>query len=232
MEDNPPPRSSKQPLADSHETASVKMLGDIKTTQTSPAAALHPESSDIKEAPLLMAASLNKQLGPHEHAFPPATLNLQLSQVRDGRRQTAPYIQPMNLSPPAFPSTQSRRGTMFPMLVSRDYVVWSLFNSIFLNCCCLGFFALIYSFRARDRKVMGDVERANALGRKAKNLNTAALVVSTFALLFCVIFLAATLTTHSKAVTQLWKAFMGPLVKKTTAAPASPATSHHPASHV
>ncbi|XP_008051870.1 interferon-induced transmembrane protein 3-like, partial [Carlito syrichta] len=41
-----------------------------------------------------------------------------------------------------------------------DHVVWSLFNTLFLNVCCLGFIAFAYSVKSRDRKMVGDVTGA------------------------------------------------------------------------
>ncbi|KAK7801439.1 hypothetical protein U0070_011807 [Myodes glareolus] len=52
------------------------------------------------------------------------------------------------------------RNTMFnmPRKVSMpDRVVWSLFNALLLNLCCLGFIACAYSVKSRDRTMMGDV---------------------------------------------------------------------------
>ncbi|CAD7687182.1 unnamed protein product [Nyctereutes procyonoides] len=43
-----------------------------------------------------------------------------------------------------------------------DHVVWSLFNTIFLNSFCLGFVAFVYSVKARDRKMVGDLTRAQS----------------------------------------------------------------------
>uniref|UniRef100_A0A670XU99 Interferon induced transmembrane protein 10 n=1 Tax=Pseudonaja textilis TaxID=8673 RepID=A0A670XU99_PSETE len=57
----------------------------------------------------------------------------------------------------------------------KDYVVWSLFSFTTCNCCCLGLFALLYSIKSRDRKVLGDPEGAANHGRTAKYLNIAAL---------------------------------------------------------
>uniref|UniRef100_A0A452FE70 Uncharacterized protein n=1 Tax=Capra hircus TaxID=9925 RepID=A0A452FE70_CAPHI len=34
-----------------------------------------------------------------------------------------------------------------------DHIVWSLFNTIFMNWCCLGFVAFAYSVESRDRKM-------------------------------------------------------------------------------
>ncbi|KAI4531022.1 hypothetical protein MG293_018880 [Ovis ammon polii] len=36
-----------------------------------------------------------------------------------------------------------------------DHIVWSLFNTIFMNWCCLGFVAFAYSVESRDRKMVG-----------------------------------------------------------------------------
>ncbi|KAJ1068679.1 hypothetical protein K5549_011632 [Capra hircus] len=34
-----------------------------------------------------------------------------------------------------------------------DHIVWSLFNTIFMNWCCLGFVAFAYSVESRDQKM-------------------------------------------------------------------------------
>ncbi|MEE6515705.1 hypothetical protein FKM82_024691 [Ascaphus truei] len=49
----------------------------------------------------------------------------------------------------------------------RDHIVWSLFNTIFLNFCCLGFFALVFSVKSRDRKLIRDVSGATSYGSTA-----------------------------------------------------------------
>ncbi|XP_038189974.1 interferon-induced transmembrane protein 3 [Arvicola amphibius] len=59
-----------------------------------------------------------------------------------------------------------------------DHVVWSLFNTLFLNFCCLGFIAYAYSVKSRDRKMVGDVTGAQAYASTAKCLNISALVLS------------------------------------------------------
>ncbi|XP_001363815.1 interferon-induced transmembrane protein 5 [Monodelphis domestica] len=58
----------------------------------------------------------------------------------------------------------------------RDHLVWSVFNTLYLNLCCLGFLALAYSIKARDQKVAGDLEAAQRLGSKAKCYNILATV--------------------------------------------------------
>ncbi|XP_039326298.2 interferon-induced transmembrane protein 3-like [Saimiri boliviensis] len=58
-----------------------------------------------------------------------------------------------------------------------DHVVWSLFNTIFVNSCCLGFIAYAYSMKSRDRKMVGDLTGAQAYASTAKCLNIWALIV-------------------------------------------------------
>ncbi|XP_069713058.1 interferon-induced transmembrane protein 5-like [Phaenicophaeus curvirostris] len=70
------------------------------------------------------------------------------------------------------PSTA--RGSLLP----RDHLVWSIFNTIYMNFCCLGFVALAFSVKARDRKVAGDVEAARRFSSKARCYNTLATAAS------------------------------------------------------
>ncbi|XP_074442782.1 interferon-induced transmembrane protein 5-like [Larus michahellis] len=56
----------------------------------------------------------------------------------------------------------------------RDHLVWSIFNTIYMNFCCLGFVALAFSVKARDRKASGDVEAARRFSSKARCYNVLA----------------------------------------------------------
>ncbi|XP_068964074.1 interferon-induced transmembrane protein 5-like [Petaurus breviceps papuanus] len=70
-------------------------------------------------------------------------------------------------------------ATVIPMGAPRppkDHLVWSVFNTLYLNLCCLGFLALAYSIKARDQKVAGDLEAAQHYGSKAKCYNILATV--------------------------------------------------------
>ncbi|XP_045676940.1 interferon-induced transmembrane protein 3-like [Phyllostomus hastatus] len=58
-----------------------------------------------------------------------------------------------------------------------DHIVWSLFNTLFFNVCCLGFVAFAYSVKSRDRKMVGDMTGARSYASTAKSLNIAALVL-------------------------------------------------------
>lgn len=72
-----------------------------------------------------------------------------------------------------------------------DHVVWSLFNTVFFNPCCLGFVAFAYSVKSRDRKMVGDVIGAQSYASTAKCLNISALIVGL--LLVLIVILTATL---------------------------------------
>nr|XP_044606095.1 interferon-induced transmembrane protein 1-like [Equus asinus] len=59
----------------------------------------------------------------------------------------------------------------------RDHVIWSLFNTLFMNWCCLGFVAFAFSVKSRDRKMVGDMTGARSYASTARSLNVAALVL-------------------------------------------------------
>ncbi|NXC32722.1 IFM5 protein, partial [Campylorhamphus procurvoides] len=56
----------------------------------------------------------------------------------------------------------------------RDHLVWAIFNTLYMNFCCLGFVALAFAVKARDRKVSGDVEAARHFSSKARCYNALA----------------------------------------------------------
>uniref|UniRef100_A0A7N8XA30 Uncharacterized protein n=1 Tax=Mastacembelus armatus TaxID=205130 RepID=A0A7N8XA30_9TELE len=59
----------------------------------------------------------------------------------------------------------------------RDHIVWSLLTFLYCNPCCLGLAAVIYSIKARDRKMVGDLEGAQRHGSTAYSLNATALMI-------------------------------------------------------
>ncbi|XP_035395416.1 dispanin subfamily A member 2b-like isoform X2 [Cygnus atratus] len=72
----------------------------------------------------------------------------------------------------------------------KDFVLWSFFNAIYCNPFCLGFLALVFSIKARDRTVAKDPMAASSYGRTARSLNIAACclgIVGTIILLVLVI---------------------------------------------
>lgn len=58
-----------------------------------------------------------------------------------------------------------------------DYILWSLFNTLFLNSFFFGFLALVYSIKARDCKVVHDLEGAVRFSRNARIFNIVACIM-------------------------------------------------------
>ncbi|KAJ8252518.1 hypothetical protein COCON_G00218300 [Conger conger] len=77
-----------------------------------------------------------------------------------------------------------------PIPPPRDHVLWSLFNLFYMNAFCLGFVALYFSIKSRDRKVVGDMEGAREYGSTARCLNIVALCLSLLFFLIIIIMLA------------------------------------------
>uniref|UniRef100_A0A3B5B7J7 Dispanin subfamily A member 2b-like n=1 Tax=Stegastes partitus TaxID=144197 RepID=A0A3B5B7J7_9TELE len=70
----------------------------------------------------------------------------------------------------------------------KDHIIWSIFNFAYMNLCCLGLVALIHSIKARDRKVVGDLEGAREYGSIASCFNMAATVFTCLIILFLFFF--------------------------------------------
>ncbi|XP_041258203.1 dispanin subfamily A member 2b-like [Onychostruthus taczanowskii] len=81
----------------------------------------------------------------------------------------------------------------------RDYVLWSVFNV--LLCCalcglgCLGFPPLVFSIKARDCKVLGDLEGARRHSARARVANIVCSVVVAVALVIFIIIVAIAIST-------------------------------------
>uniref|UniRef100_A0A8C2S6I8 Interferon-induced transmembrane protein 3 n=1 Tax=Capra hircus TaxID=9925 RepID=A0A8C2S6I8_CAPHI len=62
-----------------------------------------------------------------------------------------------------------------------DHIVWSLFNTIFMNCrcvfCCVHGVCVCVCVCSRDRKMVGDITGAQSYASTAKCLNICALVL-------------------------------------------------------
>nr|XP_039329271.1 interferon-induced transmembrane protein 3-like [Saimiri boliviensis boliviensis] len=89
---------------------------------------------------------------------------------------------PHNLVPPTSTVIHIRSETSVP-----DHVVWSLFNTLFMNSCCLGFIAYAYSVKSRDRKMVGDLTGAQAYASTAKCLNIWALILGIIMIILMII---------------------------------------------
>lgn len=69
----------------------------------------------------------------------------------------------------------------------KDHLVWSIFNIIYMNLCCLGCLALIFSVKSRDQKVLGDMERARHYSLVSKILNITTVILHILAVIVIVI---------------------------------------------
>ncbi|XP_038663968.1 dispanin subfamily A member 2b-like [Scyliorhinus canicula] len=83
----------------------------------------------------------------------------------------------------------------------RDHLPWSIFNFFYMNFCCLGFVALVFSVKSRDRKVVGDAEGARHYASTARALNIAATVLSILVLVILIVIIFVSLS----MVTQIIK---------------------------
>ncbi|NWI86920.1 IFM1 protein, partial [Pitta sordida] len=60
----------------------------------------------------------------------------------------------------------------------RDHLLWSLCTTLYGNIFCLGFLALVFSVKSRDRKLLRDYSGALSYSSTAKCLNITALVIN------------------------------------------------------
>nr|XP_006008250.1 PREDICTED: interferon-induced transmembrane protein 1-like [Latimeria chalumnae] len=81
-----------------------------------------------------------------------------------------------------------------PVAVPRDHLLCSIFNTIYGNFCCLGFLALIFSVKSRDRKMVQDMEGAHHYASTAKCLNITALVFNILTFIIVMIVFAMYIT--------------------------------------
>ncbi|XP_055099433.1 interferon-induced transmembrane protein 3-like [Symphalangus syndactylus] len=79
---------------------------------------------------------------------------------------------PRNPAPPTSTVIHIHSETTVP-----DHVFWSLFNTLFMNWCYLGFIAFTYSVKSRDRKMVGDLTGAQAYASTAKCLNVCTFIL-------------------------------------------------------
>ncbi|XP_074086783.1 dispanin subfamily A member 2b-like [Macrotis lagotis] len=106
-----------------------------------------------------------------------------------------PNYERLSEEPELRPPGQGRASTIISVPSyedpPQDFFTWSVFNTLYMNFCCLGFMALVFSVKARDRKVVGDLHAARSYGSTAKCLNICAL---TFSLLLVLVLIILTAT--------------------------------------
>ncbi|KAM7397055.1 hypothetical protein PAMP_020053 [Pampus punctatissimus] len=77
-----------------------------------------------------------------------------------------------------------------PAELPQDHIIWSLCNLVYCNPLCLGLAALIYSIKARDRKVAGDLVGARSYGATARCFNIVSTVLISIIILIIIIAVA------------------------------------------
>ncbi|NP_001290318.1 dispanin subfamily A member 2b-like [Larimichthys crocea] len=78
----------------------------------------------------------------------------------------------------------------------KDHIIWSLCCFVYSNPFCLGLAALIFSIKARDRKMVGDMDGAQHYASTARCLNICATVLVSIIIGICLI---VTIVTASRA---------------------------------
>uniref|UniRef100_A0A8I3S6T3 Interferon-induced transmembrane protein 1 n=1 Tax=Canis lupus familiaris TaxID=9615 RepID=A0A8I3S6T3_CANLF len=126
--------------------------------------------------PRLHSASCTCHHEPRPSALAPWRPRRRPPHLRDAQgraRGGGPRVGAPQSAAPATTTVINIRGdTVVP-----DHVVWSLFNTVFMNWCCLGFVAFAYSEKTRDRKMAGDLTGAQSFASTARCLNIWALVL-------------------------------------------------------
>uniref|UniRef100_A0A3Q2NU84 Dispanin subfamily A member 2b-like n=1 Tax=Fundulus heteroclitus TaxID=8078 RepID=A0A3Q2NU84_FUNHE len=72
----------------------------------------------------------------------------------------------------------------------KDHLVWSLCSFVYANVCCLGLAALVFSVKARDQKMVGDLAGAQSYASTARILNIVATVLISLIVFIGIIVLA------------------------------------------
>ncbi|XP_078540160.1 interferon-induced transmembrane protein 10 [Lissotriton helveticus] len=70
-----------------------------------------------------------------------------------------------------------------------DYYLWSIFNFVYLNFCCLGFIALAYSLKVRDKKLLNDRNGAIEDAKTARLFNITSSALATLCIIIIFIYL-------------------------------------------
>ncbi|XP_040184424.1 interferon-induced transmembrane protein 10 [Rana temporaria] len=70
-----------------------------------------------------------------------------------------------------------------------DYYLWSIFNFVYLNFCCLGFIALAYSLKVRDKKLLNDLTGAVEDAKTARLFNITSSALATLTIIIVLLYL-------------------------------------------
>ncbi|KAM9302202.1 uncharacterized protein PAF06_015483 [Gastrophryne carolinensis] len=89
-----------------------------------------------------------------------------------------------------YPATSTVVAVSQDISLIKDHILWSIFSTIYMNCCCLGFTALVYSVKSRDRKLVGDHLGARNYSGTARKLNIATTTLAILWLCLMIILMA------------------------------------------
>ncbi|XP_035167642.1 interferon-induced transmembrane protein 5-like [Oxyura jamaicensis] len=106
--------------------------------------------------------------------------------------------QRAEVSIPLYPPNRGQPPTTDPNEQPRDFFLWSLFNVLmgyglaYLGCLC--FPALIFSIKARDCKMLGDMEGARRHSTRAKVLNIICSLLMVVTVVVAIVAIVAVIT--------------------------------------
>ncbi|XP_015675546.1 interferon-induced transmembrane protein 3 [Protobothrops mucrosquamatus] len=83
-----------------------------------------------------------------------------------------------------------------PQEPPRDHILWSICTTLYFNVFCLGFLALFFSVKARDRKVLGDYNTAASYGSTARCLNLVALLLNILAVVLVIVIVVVVVSNY------------------------------------
>ncbi|KAG9475731.1 hypothetical protein GDO78_003898 [Eleutherodactylus coqui] len=86
----------------------------------------------------------------------------------------------------------------------RDHIVWSILNTVYMNFCCLGLVALIFSIKSRDNKLIGNQKGAKKYGGNARSLNIASSVLTVLWILITLIIIYVNFLRFTAAIKSLF----------------------------
>ncbi|KAL4005470.1 hypothetical protein ACER0C_005183 [Sarotherodon galilaeus] len=100
------------------------------------------------------------------------------------------------IQPTVVQQTAVNINTDKPVIIEypQDHIMWSICCFVYANPFCLGLVALLYSIKARDRKVVGDVNGARSYGSTARCLNIIATIIVAIGFLAFIIGMAVLTT--------------------------------------
>uniref|UniRef100_A0A8C4NY47 Uncharacterized protein n=1 Tax=Dicentrarchus labrax TaxID=13489 RepID=A0A8C4NY47_DICLA len=81
-----------------------------------------------------------------------------------------------------------------------DHIIWSICCFAYTNPCCLGLAALIFSIKARDRKMAGDMDGARHYGSTARYINIFATILGSIIILTILIIIFVNVHAFMKSI--------------------------------